>query len=129
MSNVRRVNVLVETDAASGANVLSSETLNGLLYAVEFDPSSGSPWSSAADFAITKENGTDVLHCDLASGQNQIYYPRRQANGTASGAFDPAGNTSGRVPVMMPFSDERVRIVVTSGGATTSGYVRLYLAD
>lgn len=128
MGFVKRVDVLVETDGASAADVLSSDVLNGLLYAIEFDPSSGSPWSSAADFNITKEGGPDVLHVDLASGQNQIFYPRRPVNTTASGVFDPSGNTSGKTAAMMPFANERAQIVVASGGATTSGYVRFYMA-
>lgn len=128
MPFLKRVDVLVETDSASAADVTSSAVLNGLLYAVEFDPSSNSPWSSGADFTVTKSGGGDILHVDLASGQNQMFWPRRTANGTASNAFDPAGNTSGREAVMYPFADETARIVVASGGATSSGFVRFYMA-
>jgi hypothetical protein len=128
MGYIARVDVAVQTDTASAADVYSGSVLNGLLYAVEFDPSSGSPWSSAGDFIITKEGGGDVIHLDLASGVSQMFFPRRNANTTASGAFDPMGNASGKVPVMIPFADERVRVQVTSGGATTSGVVRFYLS-
>lgn len=128
MGYIKRVDVTVEMSAASAADVFSSAVLNGLLYAVEFDPSTGSPWSSNADFDITKEGGGDILHCDLASGVSQIFYPRRPAHTTASGVFDPVGNTSGKEACMMPFANERVRVVASSGGATTSGVVRFYLA-
>ena len=128
MTFIRRHDVLVEMSTAGGATAFSSAYLNGLLYAIEFDPSTDSPWSSAADFTITKENGPDVLHVDLGSGTGQIFFPRRVANTTSSGSLDPAGNTSGREGVMLPFANERAQIVVSSGGATTSGTVRLYMA-
>ena len=128
MTFIRAYNVLVETNAASAATAFSSAVLNGLLYAVEFEPSTGSPWSSNADFNITKEGGGDVLHVDLGSGTGQMFFPRRAAHGTDSGVFNPAGNASAREAAMLPFADERAQIVVASGGATTSGIVRLYMA-
>ena len=127
MTYTRRISVNVVTNGTSAADVLSTALLNGLLYAVQFDPSTGSPWSSAADFDITKEGGGDILHVDLASGVGQLFYPRRSANTTSSGILRPAGNASSVLGEMMPFADERARIVVASGGATTSGIVRLYL--
>lgn len=128
MTYIRRHDTLVEMSAASGATVFTSAYLTGLLYAVEFEPSTDSPWSSNADFNITKEGGGDVLHVDLGSGTGQMFFPRRAAGTTSSGILDPAGNTSGREGVMLPFANERAQIVVSSGGATTSGTVRFYLA-
>ena len=128
MTFIRRHAVLGEMSAASGATAFSSAALTGLLYAVEFEPSTASPWSSNADFNITKEGGGDVLHVDLGSGTGQMFFPRRAAHGTDSGVFNPAGNASAREAAMLPFADERAQIVVTSGGATTSGTVRFYMA-
>ena len=128
MTFIERHNITIDMSAASGATVLSSAALNSLLYAVGFSPSTGSPWSTAVDFALTVENGPDILHVDLnTSLGEQMFWPRRRANTTASGAFDPAGNTSGSEAAMIPLGDQRVQVVAASGGATTSGIVRLYL--
>jgi len=116
------------TDSASTADVLSPRTANGLLYAVGFSPSTANPWSTAIDFNLTVEGGVDILHLDLnASLGEQLFFPRRTAHTTASGAFDPAGNTSGREAVMVPLGDQRVRGAATASDATTSGVVSLYL--
>ena len=128
MSLITRHAVTVIPNSASAADVLSSAVLTGLVYAVGFQPSTVNPWSSGADFAVTVENGADILHVDLASSPGeQLFWPRRQANTTASGAFDPSGNTSGREAAMIPLANQRVRVVCASGGATTSGSVNLYL--
>lgn len=128
MTHIERHVITVDMSAASGATVDSSAALNGLLYAVGFAPSTGSPWSTNADFAVAVINGPDVLHVDLnASLGEQMFWPRRRANTTSSGFFDPAGNTSGSEAAMIPLADQRVRVTGTSGGATTSGTVNLYL--
>ncbi len=129
MTYVRRLAIPVPTDGASAADVLSQRTANGLLHAVGFAPSTANPWSTNIDFTLTVENGPDILHVDLnASLGEQMFWPRRTAHTTSSGAFDPAGNTSGREAAMIPLGDQRVRVVAASGGATTSGVVNLYLA-
>lgn len=128
MTHIERHTITVDMSAASGATVLSSAALNGLLYAVGFAPSTASPWSTAADFALSVETGPDILHVDLnASLGEQMFWPRRSVNGTNSATFDPSGNTSGREAAMIPLADQRVQVVAASGGATTSGQVRLYL--
>ena len=128
MTYVSRVAVPVIPATASGSTAFSAKVLNGLCYAVGFSPSTVNPWSTAADFAITVEGGTDLLHVDLnASLGEQMFWPRRTANTTSSGVFDPVGGASGREAAMVPFGDQRARIVVSSGGVTTSGTVNFYM--
>ena len=128
MGYVSRVTVPVVPATASGSTAFSPKVLNGLCYAVGFSPSTVNPWSTAADFTVIVEGGTDLLHVDLnASLGEQMFWPRRTANTTSSGVFDPVGGASGREAVMVPFADQRARIVVASGGVTTSGTVNFYM--
>lgn len=130
MTHVERHTMTVVMSAASGATVDSSAPLNGLLYAVGFLPSTAGGWTSNIDLAVAVRGGPDILHVDLdatPSTIEQMFWPRRSSNTTASGVIDPAGNTSGREAAMIPLADDIVRVVAASGGATTSGQVRLYL--
>jgi len=128
MTFVTRHTIAVRPATASGSTALSSAALNGLVYAVGFSPSTGNPWATTIDLAVRVENGPDIIHVDLnASLGEQMFWPRRSANGTASGVVLPAGNASSVEPVMVPLGNQRVQVIATSGGATTSGTVNLYL--
>ncbi len=127
MTLVTRHQITVVPNSASAADVLSSAVLSGLVYAVGFQPSTVNPWSSLVDFNVTVEGGADILHVDLASGGEQLFWPRRRANTTASGFFETLGTASGFVDTMVPLAGQRVRVVASSGGATTSGTVNIYL--
>ena len=127
MTYLHREDVTVAAATASGATAYSRR-LQGYVHAVAFTPGTASAWSSAADFSLTAEiGGHDILHVDLTTATGQIFFPRRNANTTASGTLDPAGNTSGRQGERVPVAAERVRIIGSSMGAGGRGTVRLYV--
>ncbi len=119
---INRTRLTISVTATGGAaqTFYTSSVVNGYVAAVRWTLGA-TAISTAAHVAITAEqSGLDIMQATATGAVT--WYPRVPANSTANAAFGGvtgAGAAPG-VPVMIPVADERIKVVVTSGGAASS---------
>lgn len=143
MAFVKRVRTILTVTATGGAaqTFYSSAALAGLVQAVRYMAGPATAPSTAAGsistdahLALSAElSGVNILDCS-ATASGVTYYPRGRANNTGSGIYSPATGAGAGVgwPVEIPLGQERLKIVVSSGGAASGttgllGAVDLYI--
>lgn len=111
-----RHQVDITTDA-SGDGTGYTPNVNGMIHSIQYVKDD---YADGVDFAITGAVTGIAILTDADCNASETFYPRRQVNDVADGAlltFD--GSNKNVVPVGVV--GERVKIVVSSGGNTTSG--------
>ena len=116
--------VAVTTDGSGNATVYSPQTF-GVVVAVRYVPASASPLASSATLTITDNaTGLQVLAVSTLGSLSRDFWPRAftmNTTGTAA-TYDGTRAVLDLVPVA-----GALKVVVASGGATTSGTVYIYV--
>lgn len=118
---------------ASGCTAFSSQPVHqgGLLEAIRLVRPTTNQITTVANITITGEQSGIVLFSATATSTgSQTWLPRQQVCDTSGlllgleeNATAPARNVD-----KVPIGGERIRVVVTSGGANTSGVLHLYVS-
>lgn len=115
MSFIRSETVAATTNS-SGESTAFSANVNGKIHAVEYV---WTDFSTAATLVVKGENSSrPILTANLTSTTVATWYPRAVTHNVLSGSTF-GGEAS------VPISNERVRFIVASGGATKTGTFRI----
>mgnify|MGYP006921391510 CR=1 FL=1 len=117
--------VEIVTDASGNATVYiahgQNRKLNGFLVCLKYTPGS---IDTGADLVITGEDsGIPILTITNAGTTAVFWYPRALLNAVADGTA--ATNPSEFIPI----KDERIKLVVASGGNAKTGYIEAILIN
>lgn len=119
---LRRFSVAVTT-IADGSATAYSPKINGLLHSVSYVKTD---FADGSTFTITGETGAQTLWGEAAVNANATRYPRAPTHTTAGvAALYAAAGTA--VNDRIPVNNERIKIVIASGGATKSGVFHFVL--
>lgn len=115
----------IVTDSSGNATVYLTHGIsrkpNGFLVCIKYTPGT---LDTGADLTITgEESGIPILTKANAGTSNAFYYPRALLNAVADGA--EATNASEFIPI----KDERIKVVVSSGGDTKTGAIEVILIN
>jgi len=92
--------------------------LNGFLVEIKYEPGS---IATGATLTITTESGKPIMTKANAGTSTVFYYPRVPLNAVADGAA--ATNASEFIPI----KNERIKVVVASGGSGGAGSIEATL--
>lgn len=124
---LRRFVVPVVTDGSGDAEVFSP-ILSGKLISFRYvKPGSGN-FSNGVDFTITAEASGETLWAEENVNASATRYPRAALQTTA-GADSLYASEGTAVNGKIALSQDRVKIVVASGGDTTSGTFHITVDD
>jgi hypothetical protein len=104
------------TVSAEGAATAYSEVFNGKLIAVQYVKDD---YADGVDFTITAEKSGLGIWTDTNINASETVFPMIAAQDNTGAAISYASGYPIYVPI--PLCDERVKIVIASGGASTSG--------
>jgi len=128
-----RIAATVTATGGGAQTFYTPETLSGELLSVRYrrgTPSvTTSGIASGAKLVFTGEAlGTPLLTITTASSSAASYYPRAYAMDTSGVqlGYSSAGTPPG-IPVPIPLAQERIKVVVTSGGQASNGGTRVVL--
>jgi hypothetical protein len=122
MAFVRRVRVDVTTDGAGAATVYS-ESVSGLLSHIVYVKGT---IGSTPTFTVTNETTGESLWTEANVSASAVRAPRMPThNQSGVAALYAAGGTA--VNDMIGLANDRVKIVVSGGGATATGTFYVYL--
>ena len=118
MFSSAKVDIL--TDASGDATVYlthgENRKFNGFLMLLKYTPGT---INTAATLTITGESSGNPIIVKTNAGTSVVfYYPRALANAVASPGAAVAGTTE-----YIPIKDERIKVVVASGGVTKAGSI------
>lgn len=108
--------VVAVTVNASGAATSYSEVLNGKLIAVQYVKDD---FADGVDFTITAETSGLGIWTDTNINASETVFPMTAAHDNTGAAITYDGTRPVYVPI--PLCNERVKIMVASGGTSTSG--------
>lgn len=121
---LQSVKANITTDSSGAAIVYLSHgpnrALHGVLESIRYFPGS---IDTGADITITGETSQiSILTITNAGTSNVVYNPRAKANEVADAAVGSAGTEK------IPIVDERIKVVVASGGDAKSGTIEAILS-
>ena len=102
------------TTIADGSATAYSDMMNGAIESVEY---AKTDYTNGVDFTITTENTAQNVWVDTDVNASETVYPRIATNGTDGAALSGAGTLATQIPV----ANDRVKIVLGSGGDTKTG--------
>lgn len=113
----------ITTDASGDATVYLTHTNirkpNGFIVRFKYEPGT---IDSGATLVITGEtSGAPIMTKTSAGSSDVFYYPRALSNEVADAAIGAQGSEH------IPVKDERIKVVVSSGGATKTGSIEVLL--
>lgn len=115
MSFIRSETVTAVTDAGGNSTAFSAN-VNGKIHAIEYV---WTDYSTAATLVVKGENSSrPILTANLTSTTMATWFPRSVTHNVLSGSTF-GGEAS------VPIAGERVRFVVSGGGATATGTFRM----
>jgi hypothetical protein len=115
---MQEVSATITTAAGGGATVYLGDKLTGRVHAFKYAPGT----LESAKLVITGETTTiPILTKDTAGTSTVWYYPRAFANKATDGALFTDVREEVRV------YQERIQVVVTSGGNTLTGKITAYV--
>lgn len=119
MSYVERHTVTPVT-ASDGSATAYSPVLNGRIHSIQYVKAGSANYADGVDFTITTETTAQNLWVDTNINASETVYPRVPTCDTAGAASLYA---AGGEPVEDHFAiaQERVKIVIASGGDTKTG--------
>jgi len=112
---LHKTSTTITTNGSGAATVYLGSKLRGFLYALKYSPGT---IATGAVLTITSETLAAPILIKSGAGTSDVfYYPRALATEVADGSDGPAGSQ------MIPIVNERVKVVVASGGDTTTGTI------
>lgn len=119
MGYIRRETVAVTTDGSGNATAYTS-ALNGQVMAIVYSKDASTPFSNGVTFLLTAELSGATLWSQAAVNASATVAPRQATHGTdGSASLYAAGGSPVQAPVCV--GDERLKIVVSAGGASKVG--------
>jgi len=119
MSYVKRHTVAVTTDASGDATAYT-ENITGRIHSVQYVKAGSGNFTDGVDFTITTETTAQNVWVDTNINASETVYPRVPTHDTA-GAASLYAATGEPVEDHLAIDNERIKIVVASGGDTTTG--------
>jgi hypothetical protein len=116
MSYIQRQTVVVTT-ASDGSATVYSDTVTGKLSQIRYEKNN---FANGVDFAITAEATGETLWSESDVNTSATVAPRQVTHNIAGGAALYAGSGTA-VLDKIALANDRVKIVIGSGGDTTSG--------
>jgi hypothetical protein len=118
-----KVKTNIVTDASGNATVYlthgTGSPLRGLLWMLKYTPGT---IDTGADITITGEtSGVPILTVTNAGTSDVFWYPRALLNEVADASAGISGTE------VIPIFDERIKVVVASGGNVASGSIEAIL--
>jgi hypothetical protein len=112
----------ITTDASGDASVQTNPSIMGELYAIEYRPGT---IATGATLTVTCEGDSikPLLTKANAGTSNSWYYPRDLVHAVADGTALTGTSGGDRTK---PILNGRVKVVIASGGNTTTGSVIVY---
>lgn len=119
MSYARRVTVVPVCDA-NGAATSYSDVVSGAIATVAYTKAGSNNFSNGVGATITVESTGESLLAVTNMNATASYGPRQPAHTTAGAAsLFAAGGTAVLVPIVV--AQDRIKIVIASGGSGTTG--------
>jgi len=109
--------------AADGSATAYSAVVNGRVLSIQYVKDATTPFSDGVDFTVTGEITGTTLWSELNVNASKAVAPREQVHSTAGVGLTYDGTRAVCEPV--GFAEERVKIVIASGGDTKKG--RFYI--
>lgn len=117
------------TCTASDATYQTDPILGGQLYAIRYSKASASAFATGSTCIISAVAVTSGVDADITqnfltftgTSVSQMLYPRADAQTTAGASNTTLGG------VMLPLVDDRLKVVVASGGANGRGTFDFYV--
>lgn len=118
MSYAHRQTIAVTTDGSGDATVYS-EVATGEIHSVTYTKDATTPFSDGVDFTITLEATGENVWTDTDINATETVYPRAAVHSAAGAAVTYDGTRPIYEGIVM--ANDRVKIVIGSGGATKLG--------
>lgn len=126
MSFARRLTVAVTTASDGSATVYSDSIDYGLLSQVRYVKDGSNGFSDGSTFTITAEATGETLWTESAVNASATRAPRQATHSTAGAAsLYASGGTA--VNDKIAIVNDRIKIVIASGGATKTGIFHFVL--
>ncbi len=110
----------ITTDSSGNATVYVGSNIRGAIHAILYEPGT----LESANLTITGETtGVPILTKAGAGTSDVWFYPRALANQNTDGA----AGTSPDVPIQVV--EERIKVVVASGGDTLAGSITVWVDE
>ena len=123
MGYISRESMTLVTDGSSNSTQFSSGVYSGFIHAIRYATGTASNIATVATLTITPElSGLDIL-ADTNTSVSHTAYPRCTINTTGGVALGLSSGQFDRVPL----GQERVKVVVSQGGATKNGTLILMI--
>jgi hypothetical protein len=124
----RRFTINVTTDGSGNATVYSPP-LSGKIAAIHYIKDAGAnPFAAGVDFAITAEATAEGIWTEADVNATKSCYPRSPTHSNAGvAALYAAGGTA--VSDLIRLSRDRVKLAITSGGATKVGQFQIVVDE
>ena len=119
MSFIQREVVAVTTNADGDATAYSG-TVTGRILQVRYIKAGSGNFSDGVDFTITAEATGETIWTESDVNASATRAPRQATHSTAGAAALYAGSGAA-VNDHIALANDRVKIVIASGGATTTG--------
>ncbi|MBX9877627.1 MAG: hypothetical protein K2Y22_04145 [Candidatus Obscuribacterales bacterium] len=120
MSYAQRFTVDLVTDASGAATGYTSIPVTGKISHIRYVKDGSTPFSDGVDFAITGEESGENIWTENDVNASKQVAPRQATHSNAGVAsLYAAGGTA--VQDKIAIANERVKIVIASGGNTKSG--------
>lgn len=120
MSFARRLTVAVTTAADGSATVYSDPIQYGSLSQIRYVKDGSNGFADGSTFTITAEGTGETLWTESSVNASATRAPRQATHSTAgAAALYAAGGTA--VADKIAIVNDRIKIVIASGGATKSG--------
>ena len=112
------------TTASDGSATVYSPVVTGLLSQIRYVKTD---FADGVDFTITAEATGETLWTEVNVNASATKAPRQPSHGTDGAAsLYAAAGTAVQVPIAL--ANDRVKIVIASGGAVTTGTFHIVLA-
>lgn len=116
---LRRHVITVPTNGSGAAEVYSPK-ISGRIVSIRYVKDGSNGYTDGVDFAITAETAGRTIWAEDNVNASATRYPRAGASSTAgAAALYASGGQAVNVPIAL--ADDRVKIVLASGGASKTG--------
>lgn len=110
MSHIEYESLIVAVTTSTSATSQTAGTYTGFVHAIDYAPSTSTPYSTDANFAITSEKGgLNILTIDNPTS-TATYYPRA-ATATSTGATSTGS-------ALVPLHNERLVVTISNGSSS-----------
>jgi hypothetical protein len=124
---VVRHDFTLTTDGSGNATVYSTRHVNGDIRSVRYVPDGSTPLTNTGSVTVTAEgSGLPIIAISAIGSVAATWAPLQAAHSTAAAALlYAAGGTA--VTDRIGVCDERIKVVVSGGGATKTGVLYIWV--